>query len=60
MTEIFNVFIEGTFVGTATTLVEATNVARMAANRLGKLGSVKFLITDNKNNRRQGGSLYIT
>lgn len=60
MSETFNVFVEGTFVGTAPTLPEANQVAKRMANRMGKVGSVNILITDDKNNRRQGGSIYVT
>jgi hypothetical protein len=57
-TELFNVFVDGVFAGTAVSLTEAQAVAKQFANRTGKVGSVNYLITDNKNNRRGGGSLY--
>lgn len=58
--ETFTVFLEGTFAGTAQSLIEAQTLAKQVANRMGKVGSVKYSIFDNQNNRRGGGTLYST
>lgn len=61
--EQFNVYVDTPtrqFVGSVTQLTEAANVARQACSRMGKVGSVNYVVFDTHNNRRGGGSVYVT